>query len=73
MRMLLNDKSVNNLAVAFIVGVSTVAYVSSAGTMILNVLFDVSGTVWEWNSFLIQTIVYAVSLTVAMWFRNMAK
>lgn len=75
MKMLWDNKAVNNLTVAVVSGFAVFTFFSNVAGMLFNDLFGSTTTSanWSWSQFWVDLAVLVVLLFVAMWISSQAK
>ncbi len=75
MKMLWDNKAVNNLTVAVVSGLAVFTFFSNVVGMLFDDLFGSTTTSakWVWHQFWVDLAVLVVLLFVAMWINNQAK
>lgn len=70
LREILQDKFINGFIVALILGISTINFVSNVGGLILDQVFKVATTPWNWKIFYGQLILYTLATITAVLIRT---
>lgn len=70
LREILGDKFINGFIVALIFGIGTINFVNNVGGMILDQVFKVATTPWNWKIFYGQLILYGLAIIVSVLIRS---
>lgn len=70
LREILEDKFINGFTIALILGISTINLINNVGGMVLDHVFQVATTPWNWKIFYGQLILYALALITAVLIRS---
>ena len=73
LREILKDKLVNGFIVALVFGIGTINFINNIGGLVLDQVFKVATTPWNWKIFYGQTILYGVAIMVAVFLRWCSK
>lgn len=69
---ILKDKLVNGFIVALVLGIGTLNLINSVGGLVLDQIFKVATTPWNWKIFYGQLILYAAAIIAAVLIRKRA-
>ena len=67
---ILQDKFINGFIVALVFGIGTINLVNNVGGLILDQVFKVATTPWNWKIFYGQLILYAMATMAAVLIRG---
>ena len=67
---ILQDKFINGFIVALVFGIGTINLVNNVGGLILDQVFKVATTPWNWKIFYGQLILYAMAIVAAVLIRG---
>lgn len=67
---ILQDKFINGFIVALILGIGTINLINSVGGLILDQVFKVATSPWNWKIFYGQLILYAMAIAAAVLIRG---
>lgn len=70
LREILQDRMVNSFIVGLVLGFGTINFVNNIGGMILDHIFRVATSVWNWKIFYGQLILYGMAIIIAMSIRR---
>lgn len=67
---ILEDKFINGFIVAIILGISTINLVNTVGGLVLDHVFGVATSPWNWKIFYGQLILYLMAIMAAVLIRR---
>lgn len=70
LREILQDKFINGFIVALILGIGTINFINNVGGMVLDHIFRVATSAWNWKIFYGQLILYGLAIITAALIRN---
>lgn len=70
LREILQDKIVNGFIVAVVIGIATINLIGNVGGMILDHVFGVATSPWNWKIFYGQLILYFMAIIAAALIRK---
>lgn len=70
LREILQDKFINGFIVALVFGIGTINFINNVGGLILDQVFKVATTPWNWKIFYGQLILYAMAIIAAVLIRS---
>jgi len=73
LREILKNKFINGFIVALVFGIGTVDFVKNVGGMVLDHVFGVATTSWNWKIFYGQVILYLATIISAVFLRWCSK
>jgi NADP-dependent 3-hydroxy acid dehydrogenase YdfG len=70
LREILKDKFINAFIVALVFGIGTIDFINNAGGMVLDHVFGVATTTWNWKIFYGQLVLYGMTIIAAVFLRR---
>ena len=70
LREILQDKLINGFIVALVFGLGTINFISNVGGMIIDRIFQLGDTAWNWKIFYARLSMYALTVIVAILIRK---
>lgn len=70
LREILQDKFINGFIVALVFGIGTINFINTVGGLVLDHVFQVATSAWNWKIFYGQLILYGLAIIAAVLIRS---